>query len=104
MKLSLFHGRYDPNQEMDNWGFVGPVLEDVLYMHVTYQCDYSIGFLNLEAAIAAEKVTGWERWGNDEPVLTMKFHEDMVVAKDTDGRLAYYGDWEVMLWAPADKP
>lgn len=35
MYLHLFHGRDNPRQEMDNWGFDGPVLR-VYGCHVVY--------------------------------------------------------------------
>lgn len=37
--LHLFHGRDDPDQEMDDWGFRGPTLGPFLYVQTTYMCD-----------------------------------------------------------------
>jgi len=34
--LRLFHGRRDPNQEMDNWGSEGPIIGPCMYVHITY--------------------------------------------------------------------
>jgi hypothetical protein len=40
--MELFHGRKDPNQEMDDWGEPGPILE-CQYVHTTYSHDIKIG-------------------------------------------------------------
>jgi hypothetical protein len=40
--LELFHGRKDPNQEMDDWGKPGPIFE-CQYAHTTYSADIKIG-------------------------------------------------------------
>lgn len=37
--LRLFHGRDDPDQEMDDWGFEGPILGPLRYVHITYMSD-----------------------------------------------------------------
>jgi hypothetical protein len=34
--LNLFHGRAEPNEPMEGWGFEGPVLGPFLYVHITY--------------------------------------------------------------------
>lgn len=103
MKLALLHGRHDPTEEMQEIGFVGPVLEDVLYLHATYQATFDVGFLNEAAAQHAAELTGWHKWDGDS-VVTMEFFEDMALVTDKSGKKTYYGDWELMLWAPSDKP
>ena len=34
--LKLFHGRNDPAQDMDDWGFDGPVFGPYEFIHTTY--------------------------------------------------------------------
>ncbi len=102
MKLALLHGRHDPTEEMQEIGFVGPVLEDVLYLHATYQATFDVGFLNEAAARHAAELTGWELWG--KTVLSIPFINDLALVTDKSGKKTYYGDWELMLWAPKDKP
>ena len=36
MYLRLFHGRTDPQQDMDDWGSDGPVLGPYKFAHRTY--------------------------------------------------------------------
>ena len=69
--IRLFHGRIDPNQQMDDWGTDGPVFGPYDFVHVTYGTDLKCG-----------KADGT----CDELYL----HKDMVYY---DG--AYYGDWSV---------
>jgi hypothetical protein len=96
MKLVLFHGRHTPDEHLEDWGFNGPVLEDVEYLHSTYMITFIIGFTSKEAAARAEALTGWEQWDGCG-VLEITFHDGMLVAKDEDGNPAYYGDWELTL-------
>jgi len=41
--LRLFHGRSDPNQDMDNWGSDGPILGPYKFAHTTYHCCLKLG-------------------------------------------------------------
>lgn len=87
-RLILIHGRKDPDEEMNDWGFNGPILEGVEYLVVTYNTHYRLGFVDEAACRAAMEATGWEEW--DENQLLIQFHDDMVKTKD-----GYFGDWEV---------
>ena len=69
--IRLFHGRTDPDQDMDDWGFDGPVLGPYQFAHTTYTCHVKLGRLD----------------GNCDELL---IHEDMLYY---DG--CYYGDWSV---------
>ena len=40
--IRLFHGRTDPDQDMDDWGFDGPVLGPYQFAHTTYTCHYEL--------------------------------------------------------------
>ncbi len=74
MYLRLYHGRTDPDQQMEDWGFVGPTFGPLsCYVH-TYCCTFRmIG----EAHIS-------EVW--------LETHNDMI---RWDGR--YYGDLKVFI-------
>lgn len=37
MYLGLFHGRNTPEEELDGWGFNGPIIGPLKYVHTTYQ-------------------------------------------------------------------
>jgi hypothetical protein len=41
--LQLYHGRLDPGQILDGWGFDGPVLGPFPHVHVTYGSTIDIG-------------------------------------------------------------
>lgn len=69
--LELFHGQKRPEEELDDWGFQGPVLL-VDYVHVTYCGDLKLGLSLPE--------------GDGE----LSFVDDLVYY---DG--GYYGDWSV---------
>lgn len=86
MKLKLFHGRKDPNEEMNDWGEEGPTLEGVKYAHTTYHYRTVVCFNSIEAMQAAALKTGWKRV--DENTLEITYDNDMIYA---DYR--WYGDW-----------
>ena len=69
--IRLFHGRTDPNQDMDDWGTDGPVFGPYEFAHTTYMWDLKLG----------------KSKGNCDELYT---HEDMVYY---DG--VYYGDWSI---------
>jgi hypothetical protein len=78
--LRLYHGRTDPNQEMDRWGFDGPTFGPLsCYVH-TYCSTFRIH---------AES-------GHQE--LWLETHDDMI---RWDG--CYYGDLEVFIAKADDK-
>lgn len=86
--LHVFHGRDSIDQEMDDWGFDGPVIGPLNYVHTTYGSEVKFGCSRevAEKFFTAEEVYSFE-------------HE-------TDGRIIlvegllplggkFYGDWSV---------
>lgn len=92
--LIFLHGRTDPAQDMDDWGFDGPVLEGVAWVHWTYG-NMNVAFVSPEAAQQAADATGW-KW-MDENILEMTFDDDLVVIRPNSGRdpAQYFGDFEI---------
>ena len=49
--VELFHGHHFPGEELDDWGFQGPILGPFPYFHITYGSDVTapttkvVGFL-----------------------------------------------------------
>lgn len=41
--LELFHGRHSPDEELDDWGFQGPVIGPMPFFHMTYGCHIKMG-------------------------------------------------------------
>ena len=69
--IRLFHGRTDPNRDMDEWGSDGPVFGPYEFAHTTYT-----------SRIRLCKV--------DDNCDELFLYEDMLYY---DG--VYYGDWSV---------
>ena len=77
--IRLFHGRNDPAEDMDDWGFDGPVFGPYVAIHTTYQCHVKMIQENGDM-------------------------DDLMVVGDLlfyDGK--YYGDWSVYQ-ASEDEP
>jgi hypothetical protein len=87
-KIQPLHGRTNPDQDMNEMGYSGPVIRDVKAIHATYQTHFNVYFRSAEAAQAAQVLTGWEWW--DTNALEMRFLDDLLIV---DGE--YYGDWEI---------
>jgi hypothetical protein len=80
MYLRLYHGRTDPGQEMDDWGFVGPTFGPLsCYVH-TYCCNFRI------------------HGDCDTSEVWLDKHDDMIRWDS-----CFYGDMEVFLAASGDK-
>lgn len=94
MKMKLYHGRNDPAESLDNWGFDGPTLIDIEYMHWTYNATLTLGFKTEAAAKDAQTLTGWKFW--DETTLEIEQHDDMIRTIGRNGSPhSYYGDYEI---------
>jgi|GEM_PF-2018371 len=80
MYLRLYHGRTDPDQQLDEWGFVGPTFGPLsCYVH-TYCCNFRI-------------------YGEcDTNEVWLERHDDMI---RWDG--CFYGDMELFIAAANDK-
>ena len=79
MYLRLYHGRHDPGQQMDDWGFVGPTFGPLAcYVH-TYCCTFRIH-------------------GDDTGEVWLEKHDDMI---RWDG--CFYGDMEVFIAGTDDR-
>ncbi len=92
MRLLILHGRDDPNQDLDYWGYSGPTLREVVAIHGTYG-RLNVFFGSETAAVEARRQTGWARFC--DLTLTMRFQEDLLVLTEPDGFTRYYGDWEL---------
>lgn len=90
MKMYIFHGRSNPKQKMEDWGFDGPTLEDVIGVKTTYLNHIIITFANIEAFNKALVATGWEIWDQGGLALVATVHKDLLVAPG-----GYYGDWSL---------
>lgn len=79
--LGLFHGRHDPNDQMTDWGFNGPLIGPLSFVHTTYTNNIKLGF---ESNADAKRYFPTQI----EHVLTVS--DDMVLFNSK-----FYGDWTV---------
>jgi hypothetical protein len=70
--IRLFHGRTDPNQDMDDWGTDGPVFGPYKFVQMTYASHLKLGRPD----------------GHCDELFVHA--DDMVFYDDV-----YYGDWSV---------
>jgi hypothetical protein len=102
-ELYLLHGRTRLDENLDDWGFDGPRLQGVEGIHGTYG-NINIHFATEEDLIAAQQLTGWEKFGDN--ALTLRMAEDCVEVRGFDGHdndkspltgaTVYFGDWGLM--------
>lgn len=94
--LTLFHGRRNPAEELDDWGFEGPQFR-CAGLHVTYLTNFRIAFATAEQFELAKRLTGWPEW--DALTLSVVLDQDMVKAlgnPDDPTGFAWYGDWSLI--------
>jgi len=82
MYLDLYHGRKDPDEDMDGWGFDGPIIGPLEHMHMTYMDTFRIFFKDIPLA----HKNGWE--GVDDNWVI--HNEGLVLFQGN-----YYGDWSI---------
>jgi hypothetical protein len=59
--LGLFHGRKDPDDQMIEWGFNGPLIGPLSFVHTTYTNVIKLGFIN---AVDEKKVLSHTRYAH----------------------------------------
>lgn len=89
MYLGLFHGRRSRQEDMDDWGFAGPVLGPLSYCHTTYMAYVRLRFLRGQDARACCNTSHLE--------VDLAVVEDMIHFEG-----AYYGDWTVFFVTPEE--
>jgi hypothetical protein len=101
--LRLFHGRRDPEADLEEWGSEGPVIGPLAFVHVTYLCHVKFAASpQVMERFFPDVISDWRSRGlaNAKAPLC-DWHLD--VAADLilyDG--VYYGDWSITAQAPAD--
>lgn len=95
IQVRVFHGRFDPEQEMDDWGFDGPTLECGNVAHspqnmLLQECDGVSLELARRIGLAVHHDT-----------ITMPYFSDMlVVPRFKDDAPAYFGDFSLTRHLP----
>lgn len=102
--LHLFHGRNTVDEEMDDWGFNGPTIGPLDYVHTTYATDvkfelpYDLArqFFPAEAARHAAWCKNLKRPVDESNIdIALPIVEGLLVY---EGK--YYGDWSVSAGDP----
>jgi len=76
MYLGLFHGRDYPREELEDWGFNGPLIGPCKWVHTTYDSDTKVCLMDSD--------------NNGDADFEINHREDLM---EYDGK--YYGDWTV---------
>lgn len=96
MKLDIYHGRKNPEEDLDDWGFHGPTLSGVKAVLVTYVSTFRVIFETPSYAAAAKAMTGWDYFdGEGGTELEMRFHEDLIHVSSGHPWDGYFGDWSL---------
>lgn len=98
-ELYLKHGRHAPDEHLDDWGFDGPRLQNVIGLHQTYFDHIRVVFSDPTTKRIAQDITQWEECDNN--TLELRRYEDMIEITNIDGTKHYFGDWG--LWSPEHK-
>lgn len=101
--VGFFHGRDNPDQYMEDWGYAGPLIGPLKWWHTTYDCNTRAELVEpstqaerelLEAYIKAGLVEDMSYTSNGAycPAgeFTLDLNNDCAVV---GGK--YYGDWSV---------
>lgn len=88
-RLLFIHGRKDPGEQLEDWGFNGTSLEGITVIHFTYGHGV-VHFVDEEAVSKAKVITGWKYF--DNCALEIAQFEDLVSTNE-----GYFGDWEITI-------
>lgn len=87
LTFSLWHGRFDPAQDMDDWGFDGPSFNCLTVAHDPERILLQDADL---VSIALARRCGLKTHGD---TIELAYETDLVVMPDfRDGLPAYFGD------------
>lgn len=102
MYLVPIHGKMSPKQELSNWGFNGPHIGPLRFVHVTYNTHIGLGFED-ETWQAAEAfgfaLAKGEDYHSAEENAVLDIRNDMLRYK-----YWYFGDWEIVIYQGEDCP
>lgn len=87
--LGLFHGRQEPGEKMNSWGFDGPTIGPLKWCHTTYAFDIKIEFEKAADAL--------DYFGVEQDQFELDVNGDLLVFGGM-----YYGDWTVYHVGPDD--
>jgi hypothetical protein len=89
MYLGLFHGRDEPKQTMEDWGFNGPLIGPLEWVHTTYTCTIRIAFQMASDAL--------RYFGTDDTEQFLELHGDMLTFGGSTTEIG-----RCALWSPTN--
>ena len=100
IQMCIFHGRRTPFEEMQDWGWQGPLIEGIASFFYS-SGDLSMSFNSNEHHVKAAAMTAWQSEDKKllvhdgfDPVTNPYKHEMVCCDEDNQGR-SYYGDFEL---------
>jgi hypothetical protein len=92
MTLTLFHGRNTKDEDMDDWGFDGPLITGINSVSVTYKSHIRFFFNDPTYAELIATLNGWSYEGEVDSLgeVWVWLDDDLFPA---GGK--YYGDWSL---------
>ena len=75
--IELLHGRTHPDEELNDWGYQGPILGPFPYFHVTYNATVNIGDNGLQVAGEEKEFPWWDK--NDLMPFLFSFYGDITI-------------------------
>ena len=88
MYLALFHGRDTKKEDMDDWGYDGPLIGPLRYVHTTYDSNVKIAFAEGSDELILRPFTVYGLKGGDD--ILFRTEEGLFPFKRR-----FYGDWTV---------
>ena len=92
LNIKLYNGRNDPEEELDDWGFEGPLLENVKAVQWTYGAEIKIHFHTEEDQRKARELTGWNTLG---PEGLCAYVGGEYIETEVNDVVSYYGDFNI---------
>ncbi len=90
LKMDIYHGRKDPDEDLDECGFEGPTIKGIARIQVTYIHNFRLFFSTREALEEAVKQTGWRELDVDILEVPIRGENELIKTKD-----GYFGDYGI---------
>jgi hypothetical protein len=104
LRIYLWHGRRDPEDDLNGCGFVLPMIIDGVTMVSSTYGKIEVRFETPETAAKARELTGWDYGKDSTTYLEIPFVNDLVKClypypthNTSEPFTAYYGDWNVVM-------
>ncbi len=102
--LHLYHGRKDPDENLEDWGSDGPVIGPLAYVHTTYMCDVKFAATpEVMDRYFPAVMSDWRGARGLSNVVGPLCDWRLTIFNDYvehDG--VYYGDWTVFTATPSE--